>query len=63
MWQLDKQEQTLAWARYLFWADTARRHLDEYAEGDRLQDRWQDWWHFFGLLSHWYGAEYVVVEG
>lgn len=59
----DKLEKALAWARYLFWADLARRQFDDYAEGKRLSNEWEDWWHFFALLSGWYGAEYVVIEG
>jgi hypothetical protein len=56
-------EKTLAWARYLFWADLSRRHFDTYVEGPRIEDEWQDWWHFFALMSQWYAAEYVVIEG
>ncbi|MCK4546489.1 MAG: hypothetical protein KAW17_03515 [Candidatus Eisenbacteria sp.] len=63
MWTLEKQETILAWARHLFWADLARRHLDHYAGGSRLKEEWQDWWHFFALLSQWYASEYVVLDG
>lgn len=58
-----EMEKTLAWARYLFWADLSRRHFDTYAEGSQMTDEWPDWWHFFALMSQWYAAEYVVIEG
>ena len=56
-------ERTLAWARYLYWADLSLRHWDAYADSERLQDKWEDWWQFFALMSHWYASEYVVIEG
>ena len=63
MWQTDAQEKTLAWARYLFWADLLRRKLDEFLEGSHLSDKWQDRWHYFAYMSFFYGAEFVVIEG
>jgi hypothetical protein len=63
MWQRETQEKTLAWARYLFWAELSQRNLENYAESSRLQHKWQDWWHFFAHLSQWYASEYVVIEG
>ena len=63
MWKPEQQEKMLAWARYLFWADLARQHLDAYAEKQIQKMEWQNWWHFFALLSKWYAAEYVVIEG
>ena len=63
MWDTDKQERTLTWARYLYWADLSLRHWDAYVEGARLQGEYEDWWRFFALQSHWYASEYVVIEG
>ena len=64
MWEIVNLERTLAWARYLFWADIAiREFFDEYREVSLVEGTWQDWWHFFARLSHWYASEYVVIEG
>lgn len=63
MWNIEQQEKMLAWARYLFWADLSRQHFDAFAEKQTQEMDWQNWWHFFALLSKWYAAEYVVIEG
>jgi hypothetical protein len=59
----DKQEQLLAWARYLYWADLACRQCNQFAEGDRKIDKWVDKWAFFARMSQFFAAEYVVIEG
>jgi hypothetical protein len=59
----DKQEQLFAWLRYLYWADLAYRQWDQFAEGAQINDKWIDWWGFFARMSHFYAAEYVVIEG
>lgn len=59
----DALERILAWARYLFWADGSRRRFVDLLESSANVDEAADRWHFFGLMSGWYAAEYVVVEG
>ena len=63
MWKPELMEKTLAWARYLFWADLSHRQLDAYAEQQPENLEWQNKWYFFAHLSKWYAAEYVVIEG
>lgn len=63
MWDANKQEQFLAWLRYLYWADLARQDWDGFAEGEENTDEWAYWWFSFARMSHFYAAEYVVIEG
>jgi hypothetical protein len=58
-----KVKQILSWARYLYFADLARRNFDEFAISPHDVEKWPDWWRFFALMSQWYAAEYVVIEG
>ncbi len=56
-------ERTLAWAKYLFWADLSRQRFDDYLGHSHDINATTRQWHFFGLMSSWFAAEYVVVEG
>lgn len=63
MWQIENLEKTLAWARYLFWADMSRQRLDDCVTDLHLSDNLENKWQFFALLSQFLAAAYVVVEG
>jgi hypothetical protein len=56
-------EQFFAWLRYLYWADLARQDWDDFAAREGNADEWVCWWGSFARMSHFYAAEYVVIEG
>lgn len=59
----DRFERLLAWARYFYWSDIHRRHLDAWMEEDNDVKDHRHSWEFVALMSAWYSNLWVVVEG
>lgn len=54
----------ISWARYLHWADLARKRFYDYISAYSPEhDSPRDDACFFALMSHWYASLYVVIEG
>ena len=63
---LNRVDETLAFARYLSWADLMSRLFETEAnrdisveDSDQLRDHE---WRWFGLMCYWYSSVHVVVE-